>query len=119
MATNVQRGHIYDVDWSPSRGSEQSGVRPSLVIQNNIGNAVAAYPITIVLAISSKLKGYPAMVRVEPSGQNGLDAPSEINTGQVVTVDKGRPRTHRGALSETDMAKVEGKLAYMLGLKAL
>ena len=61
----IKRGDIYDVDWSPARGSEQHGVRPSLVIQNDIANAVSAYPVTIVLAISSKIKNYPSMVSVK------------------------------------------------------
>ncbi|MEO7717387.1 MAG: type II toxin-antitoxin system PemK/MazF family toxin [Capsulimonas sp.] len=115
--SNIHRGDIYDVDWSPSRGSEQAGVRPSLVIQNNIGNGVTAYPVTIVLTISSKLKGYPSMVRVEPTEGNGLSVTSEINTGQVMTIDKNRLGKYWGFLSVEDMKKVEEKLAYILGLK--
>lgn len=120
MATNpgtsLKRGEIYEVDWNPARGSEQAGVRPALVIQNDIGNAVAAYNVTIVLAISSKLKGYPAMVRVEPSPQNGLTAPSEINTGAVMTVAKDRLTKRVGQISAEDLRLVEDKLAYILGL---
>lgn len=116
MPIKIVRSGIYDVDWSPSRGSEQAGIRPSLVIQNDIGNSVAAYPITVVLAISSKIKGYPSMVRVEPSPQNGLDVPSEINTGQILSIDKSRLVAQRGMLPPDDMKRVEEKLAYILGI---
>jgi mRNA interferase MazF len=116
LAISILRGGVYDVDWSPSRGSEQSGIRPFLVVQNNIANGVAAYPVTIVLALSTKLKGYPAMVRIEPTQANGLDAPSEVNTGQIITVDKSRLGRCRGRLSADDMSRVEEKLTYILSL---
>ena len=115
MATiSPVRGEIYDVDWTPARGSEQAGARPSLVIQNNIANGVTAYHVTIVLAISSKLKGHPPMVRVEPTNENGLTVTSEINVGQIMTIDKQRLGRRRGMLSVDDMKKVEVKLAKML-----
>jgi mRNA interferase MazF len=118
IGISIKRGEIYEVDWSPARGSEQAGIRPALVIQNDIGNGVAAYPFTIVLAISSRLKGYPAMVRVEPSPQNGLAQPSEIHTGQILTVAKDRLTKLVGHVSAEEMRKVEEKLAYILGLSA-
>jgi len=117
LVNNIKRGNIFDVHWNPGRGSEQSGIRPALIIQNDIGNSVTAYPVTIVLAISSKLKGYPAMVRVQATADNGLDIPSEINTGQIITIDKNRLGRYRGYLSTADIRKVEDKLAYMLGLR--
>lgn len=119
MATSIYRGGIYDVDWGEGRGSEQGGIRPSLVIQNDIANKVAAYTVTIVLPLSTKLKGYPSTVRVDPSSINGLNAPSEVNAGQIFTVDKERLGKHWGVLSSDDMQKVEEKLAYMLSLSAI
>jgi mRNA interferase MazF len=56
LANNIQRGQIYEIDWNPARGSEQAGLRPGLVIQNDIANSVSGYPVTIVCAVSSKLK---------------------------------------------------------------
>lgn len=116
MATNIRRGELYQVDWNPSRGSEQAGIRPALVIQTDIGNQVTAYGVTIVLSVSSKLKGYPAMVQVEPSEENGLTVTSEINTGQIMTVAKDRLIRRLGQISAGDMKKVEQKLSYILGL---
>jgi len=115
-ANNIQRGQIYQVDWNPARGSEQAGVRPGLVIQDDIANAVSGYPVTIVCAVSSKLKGYPSMVRVGPSQENGLSEVSEINSAQIITVQKDRLGLLLGRLSRADMALVEEKLAYMLSL---
>lgn len=116
LAATLRRGDIYTVDWNPVRGSEQAGVRPGLVIQNDIANAVSSYPVTIVCALSSKLKGYPSMVRVSPSDGNGLTQVSEVNTAQIMTVQKDRLVTLVGRLSEEDMGQVDAKLAYMLSL---
>ena len=91
-------------------------MRPALVIQNDIGNSVEAYRLTIVLAMSSKLKGYPSMVLVQPTQSNGLTAPSEINSGQILTVDKARLGRLIGRLAADDLRKVEDKVVYMLGV---
>lgn len=88
MAANLLRGDIYWVDWNPARGSEQAGQRPGVVIQNDVANAVSGYPVTIVCAVSSKLKGYPSMVRVSPSAENGLAEASEVNSAQIMTVQR-------------------------------
>lgn len=116
MATDIKRGQIYQVDWNPARGSEQAGVRPGLVIQNDIANAVSGYPVTMVCAVSSKLKGYPSMIRVSPSQENGLTEVSEVNSAQIMTVQKGRLGPLLGRLSSADMAQVTEKLAYMLSI---
>lgn len=118
MAANIKRRELYLIDWNPARGSEQAGQRPALVIQNDIANAVAGYPVTIVCAVSSKLKGYPSMVRVQPSEENGLMQESEVNSAQIMTVQKDRLIQRLGLLSADDMAQVEAKLTYMLGITA-
>ena len=112
----IKRGEIYLVDWNPARGSEQAGQRPSLVIQNDIANAVSGYPVTIVCAVSSQLKGYPSMARVLPSETNGLTQVSEVNAAQIMTVQKDRLLNRIGVLSATEMKQVEDKLAYMLSI---
>ena len=116
MAANIRRGEIYEVDWNPARGSEQAGRRPGVVIQNDIANAVEAYPVTIVCAVSTKLKGYPSMVRVDPTAENGLAKISEINSAQIMTVQKDRLVQLKGRLSATDMVRLEKKLSYMLSI---
>ena len=116
MANDIKRGQIYEVDWNPARGSEQAGVRPGLIIQNDIANAVSGYPVTMVCAVSSKMKGYPSMVRVDPSQENGLTEISEVNTAQILTIQKDRLGRLRGRSSGIDMAQVTEKLAYMLSI---
>jgi len=118
VAANIKRRELYLIDWNPARGSEQAGQRPALVIQNDIANAVAGYPVTIVCAVSSKLKGYPSMVRVQPSEENGLTQVSEVNAAQIMTVQKDRLIQRLGLLSADDMAQVEDNLAYMLSITA-
>ncbi len=116
MAADIRRGDLYWIDWSPARGSEQAGLRPGLVVQNDIANAVSGYPVTIVCAVSSRLKGYPAMVRVDPSPENDLAEVSEVNSAQIMTVQKDRLGARLGRLAAADMARVEEKLAYMLSI---
>ena len=113
---DIKRGELYFVDWNPARGSEQAGVRPSLIIQNDVANAVAGYPVTIVCAVSSQLKGYPSMVRVLPSEANGLTQVSEVNAAQIITIQKDRLLTYIGFLSDAEMRQVQEKLGYMLGI---
>jgi mRNA-degrading endonuclease toxin of MazEF toxin-antitoxin module len=62
------------------------------------------------------LKGYPSMVRIVPSDENGLAEISEVNSAQIMTVQKDRLMTLRGRLSADDMKKADEKLAYMLSL---
>ncbi len=118
MAANIKRGEIYLVDWNPARGSEQAGQRPALVIQNDIANGVVGYPVTIVCAISSKLKGYPSMVQIQPSSGNGLTQVSEVNAAQILTVQKERLIHRIGFLTVAELKQVEEKLAYMLNITA-
>ena len=118
MTANIRRGEIYLVDWNPARGSEQAGHRPALIMQNDIANDVSSYPVTIICAVSSKLKGYPSMVRVHPSEENGLTQISEVNTAQLMTIQKDRLLTRIGFLRGAEMKTVEDKLAYMLNLAA-
>lgn len=116
MAANIKRGEIYETDWNPARGSEQAGRRPSVVIQNDIANSVTGYPVTIICAVSSHLRGYPSMLRVTPSEENGLSTVSEVNAGQILTVQKERLTRRLGQLSAEDMQLLEDRLAYMLTL---
>ncbi len=86
------------------------------MIQNDIANAVSGYPVTIVCALSSQLKGYPSMFRVSPSMENGLTQVSEVNAAQIITVQKDRLMARIGRLSADQMKIVGEKLAYMLSI---
>lgn len=91
-----RRGEVWKVNFSPSRGSEQRGIRPALVIQNDVGNQYAA--TTIVAAITSTIKIYPVTVPLR-KGDGGLKQPSMVNLAQILTIDKSRLRRRVGTLS--------------------
>jgi mRNA interferase MazF len=108
-----KRGEIWIVDWNPSRGSEQSGKRPALVIQNDIGNQKA--PITIVVAVSTTVKLYPMNVLLQPP-EGGLLHPSIVKTSQILTVTKERLDKRIGRLSPETMADVDRAIKLSLDL---
>ncbi len=108
-----ERGEIWLVNWNPSRGSEQAGRRPALVIQNNIGNQKA--PTTIVAAISTVVKLYPMNVMVEPP-EGGLEGPSIVKTSQILTIAKERLERRLGRLSPKKMESVNRAIKLSLAL---
>lgn len=113
MRSFPRRGEVWLVNWNPARGSEQAGVRPALVIQNNIGNDKA--PTTIVAAISGTVRLYPMNVELHPP-EGGLDYPSIIKTSQIITVAKERLEKCLGRLSEDRMDDVDKSIKLSLAL---
>lgn len=113
MKNFPRRGEIWLVNWNPSRGSEQAGKRPALVIQNDIGNEHAA--TTIVVAISTAIKLYPMNVLIEPP-QGGLTKPSIVKTSQILTVSKNRLEKKLGVIENKKMEEVERALKLSLAL---
>ncbi len=111
----VTRGEIYWVDWNPPRGSEQAGIRPALVIQNDIGNRYST--TTIVAAITSaKERDYPFLVRIS-SKESGLPKDSSVNLSSIMTVDHKRIVRRAGALSELRMYEIDAALKKSLALR--
>ncbi len=111
-----KRGDIYLVDWSPGRGSEQAGVRPALIIQNEIGNRFS--PTVVVAAISTKSqKAYPFHVLVSPE-ESGLPEESIVKLEQIMTIDKERLIRKVGSLSDKKMEEIEIAINRSLGLKS-
>ena len=84
------RGEIWLVDWSPGRGSEQTGTRAALVIQSDQGNHSPRYPNTIVVTICTSGRDVPFHILVPRSPANGLRADSYVKCEQVLTVSKNR-----------------------------
>lgn len=112
----VQRGDIYYADLSPVVGSEQGGVRPVLIVQNDVGNRFS--PTVIAAAITSQ-KGkaqLPTHIHVH-SGDNGLAKDSVVLLEQVRTLDKQRLREHMGHLDDQSMAQVNRALRISFGLQ--
>jgi len=114
MPQDIKRGEIYWVDWSPSRGSEQSGLRPALVVQNDVGNKFS--PTTIVSALTTAIeKPYPFLVKVTAK-ESGLPKDSTVNLAVILTVDKTRLGNKCGELSEAKMLEVNEAIKASLGL---
>lgn len=111
-----RRGEIWWVDWSPGRGSEQTGRRPALIIQTDAANSNPNYPNTIVATVSTKGRNVPSHVRLEPSEDNGLTRTSFIKCEQLLTVSKARLERRSGHLPDEEMTLVEAAIARVLAL---
>lgn len=111
----IQRGDIFYADLSPVVGSEQGGIRPVLVIQNDIGNQYS--PTTIIAAITSQINKakMPTHVAVAP-GNSGLEKPSVVLLEQVRTLDKKRLKQYVGSLDERVMRQVDQGLLVSMGM---
>lgn len=111
----VKRGDVFYADLSPVVGSEQGGVRPVLVIQNDIGNKYS--PTVIIAAVTSQINKAKLPTHIEISGDEyGLNKDSVILTEQVRTIDKKRLKERIGHLDENLMAKVNDALQVSFGL---
>lgn len=106
-----RRGEVWTVNFNPGRGSEQRGLRPALIVQNDVGNEYAA--TTIVAAITTTMKIYPVTVPLK-KGEGGLPQPSMVNTAQILTVDKSRLRRRLGILSAERLAMVDAAIRISL-----
>jgi mRNA interferase MazF len=111
----VRRGEIYYADLSPVVGSEQGGLRPVLIIQNDIGNRYS--PTVIVAAITSKIDKARLPTHIEiPAEEYGLTKDSVVLTEQVRTIDKRRLRERVGVLSGEAMSGVDEALQISMGV---
>jgi mRNA interferase MazF len=108
------RGEIWVVNFNPGRGSEQRGIRPAVILQNDVGNRYAA--TTIVAAITTTLKPYPVTVALG-KGEGGLNKPSMVNLAQILTVDKSRLDQRLGSLSPERMEAVDRAALVSLGVE--
>lgn len=111
----VKRGDIYYADLSPVVGSEQGGIRPVLIIQNDVGNKYS--PTVIAAAITSRINKAKMPTHIELSAQDyGLSKDSVILTEQIRTLDKKRLREKIGRLDDKLMLKVDEALSISFGL---
>lgn len=114
----IRRGDVVDIDFGTPWGSEQGGIRPAIVVQNDIGNryspAIQVTPIT-----SQYKKRLPTHGDLYPSMVNGLSTKSVFMTEQTRAVDKTRVLGWRGRLSPEEMAKVDVALIVNYQLTVL
>jgi mRNA interferase MazF len=111
----VKRGDVFYADLSPVIGSEQGGVRPVLVVQNDVGNKYS--PTIIVAAITSQINKAKLPTHVEISAlEYGLTKDSVVLLEQIRTIDKKRLREKVGHFDEEMMIKVNEGLLISFGL---
>ena len=117
MQNAVKRGDIYYADLSPVVGSEQGGMRPVLIVQNDTGNRHS--PTVIAAAITSQTGKAKLPTHIELSAHTcGLPKESVVLLEQVRTLDKRRLREHMGRLDEAQMQRVDNAIAVSFGLRA-
>lgn len=111
----IKRGEIYYADLRPVVGSEQGGIRPVLILQNDVGNKYS--PTTIIAVLTSQSKpSLPTHVLVHSDEVNGLDKDSVIELEQIRTIDKKRIKDLVGCLSESDCNKVRNALKVSVSI---
>ena len=114
--TIVKRGDIFYADLSPVVGSEQGGIRPVIIIQNDVGNKYS--PTVIISAITSQINKAKLPTHVEISSEEyGLNKDSVVLLEQIRTLDKRRLKEKIGHMTEADMAKVDDALLISIALK--
>lgn len=110
----IRRGDLYYADLSPVVGSEQGGIRPVLIVQNDIGNKYS--PTIIAAAITSQINKAKLPTHIELSAKEfGLQKDSVILLEQIRTIDKRRLKDRIGELNENTMQKVDDGLKISLG----
>ena len=115
MTTIVKRGDIFYADLSPVVGSEQGGIRPVIIIQNDIGNKYS--PTIIVAAITSQINKAKLHTQVEISSEEyGLNKDSVVLLEQIRTLDKKRLKEKIGHMTDKDIQKVDEALLISMGL---
>jgi mRNA interferase MazF len=112
---NIKKGDLYFADLSPVMGSEQGGVRPVLVVQNDVGNKYS--PTIIVAAVTSRRNkaNLPTHVEISADG-NGLSKNSVVLLEQLRTIDKQRLKERIGTIDKTRLPEVNEALSVSLGI---
>jgi mRNA interferase MazF len=115
MNSQIRRGDIYYADLSPVVGSEQGGLRPVLIIQNDVGNKYS--PTVIAAAITSRMSKTRLPTHIDIYAERaGLARDSVILLEQIRTLDKRRLRERMGHLDDEMMDKVNSAIAVSFGI---
>lgn len=114
---NIRRGDIFYADLSPVVGSEQGGIRPVLIVQNDIGNRFS--PTVIAAAITSQKAKANLPTHISLNAENsGLARDSVVLLEQIRTIDKRRLKERMGRLDDHSMSLVNEALSISFGLGA-
>jgi mRNA interferase MazF len=111
----VRRGDLYYAELSPVMGSEQGGLRPVLIVQNDVGNKYS--PTVIAAAITSQINKAKLPTHIELQGfENGLARDSVILLEQIRTIDKKRLKERIGQIDNNLLKKVNNALCISFGI---
>ena len=111
----VARGEIWLADLNPTRGSEQAGSRPVLILQNDAINAFTSTLIAVPLTTNLRRATLPSCVRVD-RGEGGLASDSVVLCHQLRVLDKSRLYRKLGLVSRQTIDDVESRLLFTLGI---
>lgn len=111
---NIRRGDIFYADLSPVVGSEQGGVRPVLIVQNDVGNRYS--PTVIAAAITSQIGKSKLPTHIQVHTDSGLARSSIVLLEQIRTLDKRRLKDRMGHLDDATMTLVNDALSVSFGL---
>ena len=111
----IKRGEIYYADLSPVVGSEQGGIRPVLIVQNDIGNKYSPTAIAAAITSQKDKTKLPTHIQVTSEGC-GLQKDSIVLLEQVRTIDKRRLKEKMGRLDDRSMYRVNQAIGVSLGL---
>lgn len=117
----MKRGDVIGVNLPPpdgSPGAEQFGARPAIVVQSNTARANIATLFIVPLTTNQRAMKYQGSVLIQPSGTNGLKAPSVALVHQLRAMDKSRMYGKLGTLGRSDLVKIDAELRTLLNLPA-
>ena len=104
----IKKYDIVLVNLNPTKGSEQKGIRPCMVLQNNGANLYSN--TTVICPISSKIRRFPHTLILNPSKTNGLKNESRLDILQIRTIDKERITKKMGILDDHYRMEMKGKI---------
>ena len=108
----IKRGDIFYADLDPIIGSEQGGIRPVVVVQNNVGNKYS--PTLVVLPLSTAKKHLPTHIRI--CGSEMLPKDSVVLAEQIRTIDRNRLKSYVGSVGFEIMEKVDKAVKISIGV---
>mgnify|MGYP004457316091 FL=1 len=111
----IKRGQVYYFNLEPGVGSEQSGRRPCLILQNNTSNKFS--PVVVVAVLTTKLDKHKLPTHVLLGEQSKMPRKSVVLLEQIMTIDRKRIGRYVTTLSDEDMLKVDRALKISLALK--
>jgi len=108
----MRQGEIWEMYFDPTKGSEQSGRRPAVIVSGNLMNKYLR--VVIVCPLTTNIKNYKGNVVLKPNGKNKLKEPSEILTFHIRSVSKERLKNKIGQVSEDEILQVKQGLEDIL-----